>query len=179
MRRLGVFSQLNTRLRVSKSAYLLAAIAFHFMNSGDAIRAVDYALQAGEQALRSQAVEEAKSYYEMALQLLETGDKRYGMVLLGLSEVALRVADEQEAIVACENVLAWLALSGSASALGLAQARYETVVVGDVGSHARAAHVLKSVEIVFAQLSMLDAVEHVQSWLAKLSPASRATQRHY
>jgi predicted ATPase len=112
----------------TKSTCLLAAIAFHFTHSGDTVRAVTYAHQAAEQALRSFAVEEARSYYRMALDHLDPGDKRRGDLLLGLGESALLASVEDEAIAAYEGALAWFSQSGgletavrASHGLGLAQ----------------------------------------------------------
>jgi DNA-binding CsgD family transcriptional regulator len=96
----------------NKKNTLLATIAFHFTHSGDTVRAVTYAHQAAEQALRSFAVEEARNYYRMALDLLGPDDKLRGDLLLGLGEAALLAGVEDEATEAYEGALAWFSHSG-------------------------------------------------------------------
>jgi DNA-binding CsgD family transcriptional regulator len=168
---IGSILEAQYKAQSTKCAYLLAAIAFHFMNSGDTTRAVTYAMQAGEQALRSQAIEEAKSYYEMALQSLEPNDQRYGVVLLGLSEVALRVGDEQEAVAICENMLTWLAVPGRAESIGLDMTAQEAFA-GEPGSHKHTRQVLQSAQNVLEKLNIREAAGRLRK-LAALPHSER------
>jgi len=156
-----------------KSAYQLANIAFHFKNSGDTKKAIEYAIKAAEQAMHSHAIDDAKSHYNMALKLLNPDDPRYGTVLLGLSEVAILNGEEQEAIAACESMLAWFALPGRAENIGLPPTNQEEPV-GEPGSTTHTIHVLKSAQPVFEKMNILDAVEHVHGWLTKLLPMSHS-----
>lgn len=137
-----------------KNARLLAAIAFHFTRSGDTGRAVTYAHQAAEQALRSFAVEEARSYYHMALDLLDPSDALRGDLLLGLGEAALLAGLEEEAIAAYEGALAWFSQSGGV----------ETAV--------HASHGLEAALTFAEELHLADIAEHVRSWLGTLSHRS-------
>jgi predicted ATPase/DNA-binding CsgD family transcriptional regulator len=149
----------------TKSAYLLATIAFHFMNSGNTTRAVTYTLRSAEEALRLLAAEEAEIHYHRALQLLARDDKRYGIILLGLSEVALLIGTEQEAIASCEEALTWFAESGRADSLGLANCE---IAHGDAGSSESTIRVLKSTLILFEEQRMVNAVNYVRAWLNSL-----------
>jgi DNA-binding CsgD family transcriptional regulator len=133
---------------------LLAAIAFHFTRSGDTVHAVTYAHQAAELALRSFAVEEARSYYHMALDLLDPGDTLRGDLLLGLGESALLAGVEDEAIAAYEDALAWFSHSGG----------METAV--------HASHGLEAALAFAEELHLADIAEHVRSWLCTLSHRS-------
>ncbi len=151
----------------TKSAHLLAAIAFHFLNSGDTTRSVTYTLRAAEEALRSLAVEEAEIYYRRARQLLERGNERHSIILLGLCEVALLAGTKQEIVDACEEALTWFAESGQADSLGLARCE---IARGEVGSRARAIRALKSALILFEEQHMVNAVNHVRNWLNMLTP---------
>ncbi len=52
------------------------ALAIHYREAGDATRAYEHALRAGEAALRSLAFEGAATWFQAALELLESGDER-------------------------------------------------------------------------------------------------------
>jgi DNA-binding CsgD family transcriptional regulator len=137
-----------------KSAYLLASIAFHFTRSGDTVRAVTYAHQAAEQALRSFAVEEARSYYQMALDLLEPDDQLRGDLLLGLGEASLLAGLEDEAIAAYEGALAWFSQPGE----------LEIVV--------HTSHGLEAALALAEELQLTDLAKHMRFWLNNLSNRS-------
>jgi predicted ATPase/DNA-binding CsgD family transcriptional regulator len=137
-----------------KSACLLAAIAFHFTRSGDTVRAVTYARQAAELALRSFALEEARSYYHMALDLLDPGDQLRGDLLLGLGEAALLAGAEDEAIAAYEDALLWFSQS----------CEVETAV--------HASHGLEAALAFAEELDLADIAEHVRFRLCTLSHRS-------
>jgi serine/threonine protein kinase/tetratricopeptide (TPR) repeat protein len=49
----------------------LGELAYHFLEGGDKVKALDYFLKAGEKAEKIYALDEASSYFEHALELLE------------------------------------------------------------------------------------------------------------
>lgn len=122
-----------------KSTYQLAELAFHFTHSGDRVRGSAYSQLAAEQALKSLAFEEAMSHYRMALELLDSDDKRRGDLLLGLGEAALLSDAENVAADAYEEAFTWFSqlseretAAQAAHKLGLVQWRMEALQIAQV-----------------------------------------------
>ena len=92
-------------LEKTRSMSRLAELAFHFTQSGDQVRGVNYSQQAAEEALQSSAFKEAVTYYHLALKPLHPGDERRRDLLLGLGEAALLANAESEAALAYQEAL--------------------------------------------------------------------------
>lgn len=87
--------------------YQLTELAFHFAQSSNRTRGVEYSLLAATRALQTAAIEEAMSHYRTALELLEPDDRRRGNVLLDLGEAALLVGEDQQAETIYETAQRW------------------------------------------------------------------------
>ncbi len=116
------------------SILMLAELAFHFSQSGDRKRGVNYSLLAAEQALRSFATDKAIVYYHTALELLDSNDARRGPLLLDLGRAALLLDDDKEAEAAYTEALDWFLQRGeqetaarAVHGLGIAQWRQEAL----------------------------------------------------
>jgi predicted ATPase/DNA-binding CsgD family transcriptional regulator len=114
------------------SAQHLAALAFHFTQSGDRTRGAHYARRAAEQALEASAFEDAMKHYRVALELLPAEDRERGTLLLRLGEAAILAGAEREAIVAFEDARDFfqerkdqLAVAQAAHGLGRSWGRLE------------------------------------------------------
>jgi predicted ATPase/DNA-binding CsgD family transcriptional regulator len=120
----------------ASSPQRLAALAYHFGAAGDPARGVPYALNAGEQALRTSAASEAVAHFRMALQLLgSAGDPTERMrALIGLGDGAALQGDYAAAAEAFQAALAdclqrsdHLAAARACLRLGLIHWRQEAV----------------------------------------------------
>jgi len=98
----------------------LAMLAFHFVQSSDKARGINYSLRAATQALQMAAAEEALSHYRTVLGLLSEEDTRQGDVLLRLGEAALLAGLEEEAERAYSAAQSWLLQKGDREALAKA-----------------------------------------------------------
>lgn len=112
----GAIGQALEDRQRANPANRLAMLAFHFARSFDRERGVRYARQAGDDALRHWALEEALRQYDTALDLLEWDDERRGRVLLDVSDVALLAGREVQAANGYEAAQALLATHDSAAA---------------------------------------------------------------
>ncbi|GAC1614663.1 MAG: hypothetical protein NVS4B11_00360 [Ktedonobacteraceae bacterium] len=83
----------------------LAELAFHFTQSGDQVRGVEYSQRAAMLALRAFAFEEAIAHYRTALELLKPDDARSEELLLALSEAMLQAGKEAEAKASGQGIL--------------------------------------------------------------------------
>jgi DNA-binding CsgD family transcriptional regulator/tetratricopeptide (TPR) repeat protein len=81
----------------TRTAHRLAELAFHFARGEDRGRGVDYSRQAGDDAMRHWAIEEALAHYRTALDLLESDDEGRGDVLLQIGDAALVAGREEVA----------------------------------------------------------------------------------
>jgi DNA-binding CsgD family transcriptional regulator/tetratricopeptide (TPR) repeat protein len=117
------------------SVYHLAALAFHFVRSGDRQAGAMYSQQAAEQARRAYAPGVAMEHYRTALTLLDENDPRCGACWLGLGEAALLAAAWRDALDAFETALDWWQRRGDLSkagqaALGLGRAHWRLEAIG-------------------------------------------------
>ncbi|MEK7325348.1 MAG: hypothetical protein AAB217_08865, partial [Chloroflexota bacterium] len=90
----------------------LAALAYHFAQSGDREAGAEYSWEAAERAMAAYAPDEALNHYRTALVLLNEDDKRRGDLLLAFSEAAVLAGAEREAVTALEKARSWFKLKG-------------------------------------------------------------------
>ncbi|HEY8869231.1 MAG TPA: AAA family ATPase [Candidatus Limnocylindrales bacterium] len=72
----------------------LAELAKHFVEAGNATKAIEYAGRAAEQAMRIYAYEEAARLYRLALDVGEANESERCRLLLGLGQAAMRGGDQ-------------------------------------------------------------------------------------
>jgi DNA-binding CsgD family transcriptional regulator len=112
-RRLHGFIGRALEQRGEESAGALAALAYHFVRSGDSARGVTYGERAARQALASFAPDEARTHLQSALDLLPALDERRGRLLLAFGEAALLSGAERDAIGAFAEAERWFRERGS------------------------------------------------------------------
>ena len=81
----------------------IAVLAFHFARSEDRGRAVAYALEAADDALRRYAAATAIEHYRTALRLIDRDDSRHVESLLNLGKALLLADDPAQAADACRQ----------------------------------------------------------------------------
>ena len=108
-----------------------AELAFHYVHSGDADRAITWSRRAAEQALAASAPHEAMGHYWTLLGLMSTDDPARGDLLLASGEAALLADDDAatEAFAAAEiwfrQRRQWPEAARAAHRLGEAHCRQE------------------------------------------------------
>lgn len=85
----------------------LAALAFHFVRSGDRSRGALYSQRAGEQALYTYAPAEAMAHFQTALALVDEDAPSRGRLIRDLGEAALLSGDQSRALAAYDQAQAW------------------------------------------------------------------------
>ncbi len=98
----------------------VAALAFHFVRSGDRAKAALYSGRAGEQALYTYAPAEAMAHFRTALALIDEDAPGRGELIRDLGEAALLAGDQPRAMAAYDEAQTWYELHGDA--VGAAQA---------------------------------------------------------
>ena len=98
----------------------VAALAFHFVRSGDRAKAALYSGRAGEQALYTYAPAEAMVHFRNALALIDEDAPGRGELIRDLGEAALLAGDQSGAMAAYDEAQTWYELHGDA--VGAAQA---------------------------------------------------------
>ena len=94
----------------------IAVLAFHFARSEDSGKAVAYALEAADDALRRYAAATAVEHFRTAAQLIDRDDPRQAAILLDLGKALLLADDPAEAAEACRQARR-LAMRGGNSPL--------------------------------------------------------------
>jgi hypothetical protein len=157
----------------------LAELAHHFFEAargGDASRAVSYARDAGDEAVRSLAYEEAVRFYTMGLQALElapSADADFqGELLLALGDAQARAGDLDQARATFLRVTGIARRTGAASQLAHAALGY-----GGRFLWARAGNDPHTISLLQDALVMLGGTdEHLRvRLLARLSCALRSS----
>ncbi len=98
----------------------VAALAFHFVRSGDRARGALYSQRAGEQALYTYAPAEAMAHFRTALALLDEDAPSRGELIRDLGEAALLSGDQPCAMAAYDEAQTWYERHGDP--IGAAQA---------------------------------------------------------
>ena len=105
----------------------IPALAFHFARSEDRGKAVAYALEAADDALRRYAAATAVEHYRTALRLIDRDDSRHVEILLKLGKALLMADDPVQAADTCRQAFEVAMEAGdhplaARAALGEAQA---------------------------------------------------------
>ncbi len=98
----------------------VAALAFHFVRSGDRAKGALYSQRAGEQALYTYAPAEAMAHFRTALALVGEDAPSRGELIRDLGEAALLAGDQSRAMAAYDEAQTWYELHGDP--VGAAQA---------------------------------------------------------
>ena len=104
-----------------------AVLAFHFARSEDRGKAIAYALEAADDALRRYAAATAIEHYRTALRLIDRNDPRHAEILLNLGKALLLADNPAQAAETCRQAYSLALRAGERSfaaraALGQAQA---------------------------------------------------------
>lgn len=104
-------------------AQRLAALAFHFANSGDRQRGAAYALRAAKNARQQFALEDALTHAQLAVDLLDAAAPERGEALLTFGEIAEITGDEIKAAKAFVAAREWFEARGQRIGTGRASHR--------------------------------------------------------